>query len=195
VVRNRIIQAAAVPGVCQLEQRVRATDCLVQRHSRHVRPRVRRLQIYKSLFFDQSPSIPNGALCNCVAPNEFAACYHALIHRCGPACQHQQRYRRSEPRQLSARLRRTANRGAGWGSSTKYPRMNTTKRMCQCTRRWPDVCSEGWLLQVVMMVPRHPNVQREFAASRRSNFGRQREKVLTVSCRPSSQGPSSPILP
>src|SRR5262245_32439322 len=40
------------------------------------------------------------------------------------------------------------------------------------------------LLQVVMIEPRHPNAQREFAASRRSNSGRRREKVLTVSCRP-----------
>src|SRR5262249_54496316 len=38
VIRNRIIQAAAVPGACQLEQRGRATDCLIQRLSRHVRP-------------------------------------------------------------------------------------------------------------------------------------------------------------
>jgi hypothetical protein len=31
---------------------------------------------------------------------------------------------------------------------------------------------------MVMIEPRHPNAQREFAASRRSNFGRRREKVL-----------------
>ncbi|SRR6266851_5244517 len=55
-------------------------------------------------------------------------------------------------------------------------------RMCRCTSRWADVCSEV-VIANGYIEPRHPNAQREFAASRSSNSGRRSEKVLTVSCR------------
>ena len=40
------------------------------------------------------------------------------------------------------------------------------------------------LVQMAMIEPRHPNVEREFAASRSSNSGRRQEKVQQPSCRP-----------